>query len=580
MAQIATLYAAFIVVLIGCSTVCLAARNPGDVSMLKRSDDLCSDLGRKSCLDGLKDADCAWCEGDNFYGCLDAEAAYDISPDVATCDGTKPPRGARCEDLKYKDDCLDATNKHDNYRCAWCKGDKLAACLDREAAYGIAPEIATCRGALPPLDAPCGDLKFKGDCLDATNKDKHYRCAWCKGDKLAACLDREAAYGIAPEIATCRGALPPLDAPCGDLKFKGDCLDATDKHKHYRCAWCKGDKLAACLDREAAYGIAPEIATCRGALAPLDAPCGDLKFKGDCLDATDKDKHYRCAWCKGDKLAACLDREAAYGIAPEIATCRGALPPLDAPCGDLKFKDDCLDATDKHDNYRCAWCKGDSMAACLDPEAAYGIAPSVATCKGVQPPRDVGCHDLHTKDDCLDATDSNDRGRCAWCKGKEVLSCLDAEAAYGISADIATCHGARPPRDASCSDLRNKDDCLDSGNDANRKTPSCAWCKGDNLAACLDADAASFITSDVAKCSGAAIPDVKCGDLKEKSICLRGVVDGYCAWCEGGYMPAKCLDEEAAKHIPTFVTKCKTRRHKDDDKDDDSSDKDADKVKQ
>jgi hypothetical protein len=40
-------------------------------------------------------------------------------------------------------------------------------------------------------------------------------------------------------------------------------------------------------------------------------------------------------------------------------------------------------------------------------------------------------------------------------------------------------------------------------------------------------------------------------------VCLRGTVDGACAWCAGGYMPNKCMDEQAAKFLPSFVTDCK-----------------------
>ena len=105
--------------------------------------------------------------------------------------------------------------------------------------------------------------------------------------------------------------------------------------------------------------------------------------------------------------------------------------------------------------------------------------------------------------------------------------------------------------------------------DKKRKKQHCAWCSSETMHSCVDADAASFISSDVAKCKGAALPDKPCGDLKKEEFCLKGNVDGPCAWCKGGYMPTKCMDEQAAKYLPEFVTKCKFGSDKKKEKDQD-----------
>jgi hypothetical protein len=152
------------------------------------------------------------------------------------------------------------------------------------------------------------------------------------------------------------------------------------------------------------------------------------------------------------------------------------------------------------------------------------------------------------------------------CAG-DVESCLTPEGAYALSR-TAKCEGARPPREFVCSDLLTRKDCMDAEKlgsiDSNRydsnkkkKALKCAWCKGDAMKSCVDAGAASFIKDDVAQCEGAAVPNGKCGDIKEEELCLRGTKDGPCAWCNGGFMPDGCLDEQATKFLPDMVAKCK-----------------------
>jgi hypothetical protein len=160
-----------------------------------------------------------------------------------------------------------------------------------------------------------------------------------------------------------------------------------------------------------------------------------------------------------------------------------------------------------------------------------------------------------------------------------LLACVAGTVVHSAAAEVSDAPRKirvldvnKPKAPTSCSDNKNKHDCLHLG----AQEGDCAWCAGDYMpASCLSAAAAKYIPEQVAKCklpkkqSAAALqqdtdnkkkPEApkSCGDNKDKHDCLHlGSKEGECAWCAGQYMTGSCLSTFAAKFIPDMVAKCK-----------------------
>ena len=94
----------------------------------------------------------------------------------------------------------------------------------------------------------------------------------------------------------------------------------------------------------------------------------------------------------------------------------------------------------------------------MTPEAAYSLDGGEAKCEGARPPEDPKlCNEFTSRKDCRDGLKHQD---CAWCAADAFEACMTPEAAYSLDGGEAKCEGARPPEGATCSELRNKKDCL------------------------------------------------------------------------------------------------------------------------